>query len=101
MSPANQKKVQDRDLSTISRRADFLLRPQRKIARAPRYGAPVQMTGAPAGLLALQATEQLTVEESAESVLLNTITGNLSDTLLVQYGLRVVGIEAPTGRDLK
>ncbi len=78
----------------------FLHPAQRKIAYAPRYAGPVQVTGGAgtgktvtalhrAAFLARQATEQLTAEEKAESVLLTTFTRNLADALLTQFELLV------------
>jgi len=78
----------------------FLHPAQRKIAYAPRYAGPAQVTGGAgtgktvtalhrAAYLARQATGQLAVEESAESVLLTTFTRNLADALLAQFELLV------------
>jgi superfamily I DNA/RNA helicase len=84
----------------------FLHPAQRKIAYAPRYAGPAQVTGGAgtgktvtalhrAACLARQATGYLretvqpTEEESAESVLLTTFTRNLADTLLTQFELLV------------
>jgi superfamily I DNA/RNA helicase len=78
----------------------FLHPAQRKIAYAPRYAGPAQVTGGAgtgktvtalhrAAYLARQASGQLTIEESAESVLLTTFTRNLADTLLTQFELLV------------
>src|SRR6202000_1892389 len=78
----------------------FLHPAQRKIAYAPRYAGPAQVTGGAgtgktvtalhrAGYLARKPTEHLTVAEPAESVLLTTFTRNLADTLLTQFELLV------------
>ena len=78
----------------------FLHPAQRKIAYAPRYAGPAQVTGGAgtgktvtalhrAAYLARQATEQLTVEESAACVLLTTFTRNLADALQTQFELLV------------
>jgi superfamily I DNA/RNA helicase len=78
----------------------FLHPAQRKIAYAPRYAGPAQVTGGAgtgktvtalhrAAFLARQAAGQLWVEESAESVLLTTFTRNLADALLTQFELLV------------
>jgi superfamily I DNA/RNA helicase len=78
----------------------FLHPAQRKIAYAPRYAGPAQVTGGAgtgktvtalhrAAYLARQATEHLTVAEPAESVLLTTFTRNLADALLTQFELLV------------
>jgi nitroreductase len=78
----------------------FLHPAQRKIAYASSYAGPAQVTGGAgtgktvtalhrAAYLARQATGQLTVGESAESVLLTTFTRNLADTLLTQFELLV------------
>jgi superfamily I DNA/RNA helicase len=78
----------------------FLHPAQRKIAYAPRYAGPAQVTGGAgtgktvtalhrAAYLARQATEQLTVSESGASVLLTTFTRNLADALLTQFELLV------------
>jgi superfamily I DNA/RNA helicase len=76
----------------------FLHPAQRKIAYAPRYAGPAQVTGGAgtgktvtalhrAAYLAHQATQQLSVPESAASVLLTTFTRNLADALLAQFEL--------------
>lgn len=78
----------------------FLHPAQRKIAYAPRYAGPAQVTGGAgtgktvtalhrAVYLARQATGQLWVSESAESVLLTTFTRNLADALQAQFELLV------------
>ena len=78
----------------------FLHPAQRKIAYAPRYAGPAQVTGGAgtgktvtalhrAAYLAGQAAEQLAVEESAASVLLTTFTRNLAEALLTQFELLV------------
>ena len=78
----------------------FLHPAQRKIAYAPRYAGPAQVTGGAgtgktvtalyrAAYLARQAAEQLTVEESAACVLLTTFTRNLAEALLTQFELLV------------
>jgi superfamily I DNA/RNA helicase len=76
----------------------FLHPAQRKIAYAPRYAGPAQVTGGAgtgktvtalhrAAYLARRATEQLLVVESAESVLMTTFTRNLADALSTQFEL--------------
>jgi superfamily I DNA/RNA helicase len=76
----------------------FLHPAQRKIAYAPRYAGPAQVTGGAgtgktvtalhrAAHLARRATEQLLVVESAESVLMTTFTRNLADALSTQFEL--------------
>jgi superfamily I DNA/RNA helicase len=76
----------------------FLHPAQRKIAYAPRYAGPAQVTGGAgtgktvtalhrAAYLARQASGQLWVDESAESVLLTTFTRNLAEALLTQFEL--------------
>ena len=83
----------------------FLHPAQRKIAYAPRYAGPAQVTGGAgtgktvtalhrAAYLARQAAGQLTVEESAASVLLTTFTRNLADALLAQFELLVDDADA-------
>lgn len=83
----------------------FLHPAQRKIAYAPRYAGPVQVTGGAgtgktvtalhrAAYLAQEAAGQLTVEESAASVLLTTFTRNLADALLMQFELLVDDADA-------
>ena len=78
----------------------FLHPAQRKVAYAPHYAGPAQVTGGAGtgktvtalhrvAYLARQATGQLSVEESAESVLLTTFTRNLADALLTQFELLV------------
>ena len=78
----------------------FLHPAQRKIAYAPHYAGPAQVTGGAgtgktvtalhrAAYLARRATEQLLVTESAESVLMTTFTRNLADALLTQFELLV------------
>ncbi len=78
----------------------FLHPAQRKIAYAPRYAGPAQVTGGAgtgktvtalhrAAYLAGQATGQLSAEELAGSVLLTTFTPNLADALLTQFELLV------------
>src|SRR3984957_11564707 len=78
----------------------FLHPAQRKIACAPRYAGPAQVTGGAgtgktvtalhrAAYLARQASGQLTFEEPAASVLLTTFTRNLADALLTQFELLV------------
>jgi superfamily I DNA/RNA helicase len=78
----------------------FLHPAQRKIAYAPRYAGPAQVTGGAgtgktvtalhrAAYLARRATEQLLGTESAESVLMTTFTRNLADALLTQFELLV------------
>ena len=78
----------------------FLHPAQRKIAYAPRYAGPAQVTGGAgtgktvtalhrAAFLARRATEQLSVGESAESVLLTTFTRNLAEALQTQFELLV------------
>jgi superfamily I DNA/RNA helicase len=76
----------------------FLHPAQRKIAYAPRYAGPAQVTGGAgtgktvtalhrAAFLARQAAGQLRVDETAESVLLTTFTKNLAEALLTQFEL--------------
>jgi superfamily I DNA/RNA helicase len=83
----------------------FLHPAQRKIAYAPRYAGPAQVTGGAgtgktvtalhrAANLARQAAGQLMVEESAASVLLTTFTRNLADALLAQFELLVDDVDA-------
>jgi superfamily I DNA/RNA helicase len=78
----------------------FLHPAQRKIAYAPHYAGPAQVTGGAgtgktvtalhrAAYLARRATEQLLVIESAESVLMTTFTRNLADALLTQFELLI------------
>ena len=78
----------------------FLHPAQRKIAYAPRYAGPAQVTGGAgtgktvtalhrAAYLARRAAQQLWVEQSAESVLLTTFTRNLAEALLTQFELLV------------
>jgi superfamily I DNA/RNA helicase len=78
----------------------FLHPAQRKIAYAPRYAGPAQVTGGAgtgktvtalhrAAYLARRCTEQLFVSESAASVLLTTFGRNLADTLQTQFELLV------------
>jgi hypothetical protein len=79
----------------------FLHPAQRKIAYAPRYAGPAQVTGGAgtgktvtalhrAAYLARHAAGQLMFEgESAASVLLTTFTRNLADALLGQFELLV------------
>jgi superfamily I DNA/RNA helicase len=78
----------------------FLHPAQRKIAYAPRYAGPVQVTGGAgtgktvtalhrAAYLARRSAGQLTFEEPAASVLLTTFTRNLADALLTQLELLV------------
>ena len=76
----------------------FLHPAQRKIAYAPRYAGPAQVTGG-AGTgktvtalhrvahLARRATEQLFVQEPAPTVLMTTFTRNLADALQSQFEL--------------
>jgi superfamily I DNA/RNA helicase len=83
----------------------FLHPAQRKIAYAPRYAGPAQVTGGAgtgktvtalhrAAYLARRATGQLTFEETAASVLLTTFTRNLADALLAQFELLVDDADA-------
>ena len=76
----------------------FLHPAQRKIAYAPRYAGPVQVSGGAgtgktvtalhrAGFLARRASEQLTAVESAPFVLLTTFTRNLAEALQSQFEL--------------
>jgi superfamily I DNA/RNA helicase len=76
----------------------FLQPEQRKIAYAPWYAGPVQVTGGAgtgktvtalhrAGFLARRASEQLTAGEAAPSVLLTTFTRNLAEALQSQFEL--------------
>ena len=76
----------------------FLHPAQRKIAYAPRYAGPVQVTGGAgtgktvtalhrAAYLARQAGGQLTGPESAQAVLVTTFTKNLAEALQSQFEL--------------
>ena len=76
----------------------FLHPAQRKIAYAPRYAGPAQVTGGAgtgktvtalhrAAYLARRASEQLFVHEQAPSVLLTTFTRSLADSLETQFAL--------------
>jgi superfamily I DNA/RNA helicase len=78
----------------------FLHPAQRKIAYAPRYAGPVQVTGGAgtgktvaalhrAAYLARKAGEQLAGQESARSVLVTTFTRNLAEALQSQFELLV------------
>jgi superfamily I DNA/RNA helicase len=78
----------------------FLHPAQRNIAYAPRYAGSAQVTGGAgtgktvtalhrAAYLARQATGQLSVGETAASVLLTTFTRNLADALLTQFELLI------------
>ena len=78
----------------------FLHPAQRKIAYAPRYAGPVQVTGGAgtgktvtalhrAAYLARKAGEQLAGQESARSVLVTTFTKNLAEALQSQFDLLV------------
>ena len=89
----------------------FLHPAQRKIAYAPRYAGPAQVTGGAgtgktvtalhrAAHLARQASEQLfATEEPARSVLLTTFTRNLADALQTQFDLLVDARTPAAGRD--
>jgi superfamily I DNA/RNA helicase len=83
----------------------FLHPAQRKIAYAPRYAGPAQVTGGAgtgktvtalhrAAYLARRTAGQLTFEEPAASVLLTTFTRNLADSLLAQFDLLVEEADA-------
>jgi superfamily I DNA/RNA helicase len=76
----------------------FLHPAQRKIAYAPKYAGPVQVTGGAgtgktvtalhrAAHLAKQALGQLTVGESKPSILVTTFTRNLAEALQAQFSL--------------
>jgi AAA domain/UvrD-like helicase C-terminal domain len=76
----------------------FLHPAQRKIAYAPRYAGPAQVTGGAgtgktvtalhrAAYLARRATEQLFGQESAPTVLMTTFTRNLAEALETQFSL--------------
>jgi superfamily I DNA/RNA helicase len=78
----------------------FLHPAQRKIAYAPRYAGPAQVTGGAgtgktvtalhrAAYLARRASEELSAMEEAGSVLLTTFTRNLADALETQFDLLV------------
>jgi superfamily I DNA/RNA helicase len=78
----------------------FLHPAQRKIAYAPRFAGPAQVTGGAgtgktvtalhrAAYLARRAAEQLFVAEPAASVLLTTFTRNLAEALQLQFELLV------------
>ena len=78
----------------------FLHPAQRKIAYAPRYAGPAQVTGGAgtgktvtalhrAAHLAHVASEQLSAGEARRSVLLTTFTRNLAEALDAQFGLLV------------
>jgi superfamily I DNA/RNA helicase len=78
----------------------FLHPAQRKIANAPQYAGPIQVTGGAgtgktvtalhrAAFLARRASEQLTGQESARSVLVTTFTKNLAEALQSQFELLV------------
>ncbi len=78
----------------------FLHPAQRKIAYAPRYAGPAQVTGGAgtgktvtalhrAAHLARVASEELLAGEAGRSILLTTFTRNLAETLDVQFGLLV------------
>jgi superfamily I DNA/RNA helicase len=78
----------------------FLHPAQRKIAYAPRYAGPAQVTGGAgtgktvtalhrAAYLARRAAGQLTLTAPAASVLLTTFTRNLADALQTQFELLV------------
>jgi superfamily I DNA/RNA helicase len=82
----------------------FLHPAQSRIAYAPRYSGPVQVTGGPgtgktvtalhrAAFLASRASGQLAAPKSGASVLLTTFTRNLSDALEAQFGLLVDSYE--------
>ena len=86
----------------------FLHPAQRKIAYAPRYAGPAQVTGGAgtgktvtalhrAAYLARKAGEQLAGQESARSVLVTTFTKNLAEALQSQFDL-LVDDEAIRGR---
>ena len=76
----------------------FLQPAQRKIAYAPRYAGPAQVTGGAGtgktvtalhrtAFLARRASEELFSEESGPSVLLTTFTWNLAEALGGQFDL--------------
>jgi hypothetical protein len=76
----------------------FLHPAQRKIAYAPRYTGPAQVTGGAgtgktvtalhrAAFLARRDTEQLFAQESAPTVLMTTFTRNLAEALETQFAL--------------
>ena len=78
----------------------FLHPAQRKIAYAPRYSGPVQVTGGAgtgktvtalhrAAYLARKDGEQLSGQESPRSVLVTTFTRNLAEALQSQFELLV------------
>ena len=78
----------------------FLHPAQRKIAYAPRYAGPAQVTGGAgtgktvtalhrAAHLARVASEELLAGEAGRSILLTTFTRNLAEALDVQFGLLV------------
>ena len=78
----------------------FLHPAQRKIAYAPRYAGPTQVTGGAgtgktvtalhrAAHLAHAASEQLSAGEAGRTVLLTTFTRNLAEALDAQFGLLV------------
>ena len=86
----------------------FLHPAQRKIAYAPRYAGPVQVTGGAgtgktvtalhrAAYLARKAGDHLAEQESARSVLVTTFTKNLAEALQSQFDL-LVDDEAIRGR---
>jgi superfamily I DNA/RNA helicase len=83
----------------------FLHPAQRKIAYAPRYAGPAQVTGGAgtgktvtalhrAAYLARRAAGQLKFEEQHASVLLTTFTRNLADALEAQFELLVDDADA-------
>ena len=76
----------------------FLHPAQRKIAYAPRYAGPAQITGGAgtgktvtalhrAAFLARRDTEQLFAQDSAPTVLMTTFTRNLAEALETQFFL--------------
>jgi hypothetical protein len=78
----------------------FLHPARRKIAYAPRYTGPAQVTGGAgtgktvtalhrAAYLARQVSDELSAVEEAGSVLLTTFTRNLADALETQFDLLV------------
>jgi len=78
----------------------FLHPAQRKIAYAPRYAGPTQVTGGAgtgktvtalhrAAFLAQRASEELGAGEAGRSVLLTTFTRNLAESLEAQFELLV------------
>jgi hypothetical protein len=82
----------------------FLHPAQRRIAYAPRYAGPIQVTGGAgtgktvtalhrAAYLARKAGEHLPGQESAPSILVTTFTRNLAEALQSQFELLVDGEE--------